>query len=408
MDRMGGKRAIIFGASGVSGWSFVNEILHDYPRSGIWDGVVALTIRPLKHEDALWPKDPRLQIVSGINLLDDQDTIETKLSENVQHIDQTTHVYYLAYKASTDLQQEYQDAVNMFKRSIIAIDRLSSSLEFVVLQTGAKMYGCHLLDNHPTDYIHVPLREDMPRLKAPYGDTLFYNAQLDWIAEYARDKTWNWCDTRPDIIVGFVPNQNAYSLAQSLGIFFALYAHIEGRGAAVPFPGTVKSWNAKSIDSSSDMIARQTIHLSLTLPISAKGEGFNTADSKAYSTWSVKWPQLCSYFGLTGTAPSAETPSSLEVRKYIHDHLDVWKKLEREYDLKRGVADSDLTFTGFEYFLLTQFDFDRQYDMTKMYSTPEDNCFTEERSTREAWYGVWDRMREARLIPRDVTRDSEA
>lgn len=31
-----GKRAIVFGASGVTGWSFVNEILHDYPEKGVW------------------------------------------------------------------------------------------------------------------------------------------------------------------------------------------------------------------------------------------------------------------------------------------------------------------------------------------------------------------------------------
>lgn len=147
-----------------------------------------------------------------------------------------------AYKASTDLQQELEDAVNMFKRSTIAVDRLSPALEFVVLQTGAKMYGCHLLEDRPKDYIHPPLAESMPRLKQPYHDMLFYHPQLDWIAEYAKNKKWNWCDTRPDIIIGFVPNQNFYSLAQSIGIFLALYAIVEGKGAEVPFPGTEKSW----------------------------------------------------------------------------------------------------------------------------------------------------------------------
>ncbi|EME77270.1 uncharacterized protein MYCFIDRAFT_42194 [Pseudocercospora fijiensis CIRAD86] len=392
---MSGKRAIVFGASGVTGWSFINEILHDYPQAAVWEGVVAMTNRPLEQEDSLWPADPRLQIVSGVNLLDSQETVEAKLKDYVQHVEEITHVFYLAYKASPDLQQEYEDAVNMFKRAIIAMDRLSPALEFCVLQTGAKMYGCHLLENHPTDYIHTPLREDMPRLRPPYGDMLFYHAQLDWIAEYARDKKWNWIDTRPDIIIGFVPNQNAYSLAQSLGIFLSLYAHVEGHGAILPFPGTAKSWNAKSNDSSSDMIARQTLHLSLTLPLSAKGEGFNVADSKDYSTWS-------------GTAPSADTPSRLEVRQYINDHLDEWKVLEKRYGLKSGVADSDLTFKGFEYFLLTQFDFDRQYDMTKMYSSPEENPFTEQRDTKEAWYGVFDRMRAGHLIPIDARKDSKA
>lgn len=122
-----------------------------------------------------------------------------------------------AFKASTDLQQELEDAVNMFKRSTIAMDNLSPALEFVVLQTGAKMYGCHLLGEHPTDYIHTPLSEDQPRLKQPYHDMLFYHPQLNWIKDYAKNKQWSWCDTRPDIIIGFVPNQNFYSLATVVG-----------------------------------------------------------------------------------------------------------------------------------------------------------------------------------------------
>lgn len=248
------------------------------------------------------------------------------------------------------MQKELEEAVQMFKASTMAMDKLSPALEFVVLQTGAKMYGCHLLDNHPTDYIHVPLSEDQPRLKDPYHDMLFYHPQLDWITEFAKDKKWNWCDTRPDIIIGFVPNQNFYSLGTVLGIYLALFATVEGRGADCPFPGTEKSWTAKSNDSSSDMIARQTIHLSLSMPERMKGEGFNVADAKTPSTWSVKWPALCSYFGLKGTGPPRYEAGQekLEVRKYINDHLDTWKKLEQEHGLKPGVADSDLTFKGFE------------------------------------------------------------
>ena len=90
-----GKRALVFGASGVTGWSFVNEILNDYPKKGIWDGVVAMTNRPLKQEDSFWPKDSRLQIVSGVNLLGSQEYIEKALKENVKSIEQITHVYYL-------------------------------------------------------------------------------------------------------------------------------------------------------------------------------------------------------------------------------------------------------------------------------------------------------------------------
>lgn len=90
-----GKRAIVFGASGVTGWSFINELLHDYPKQGIWEGVIAMTNRTLKQEDSLWPSDPRLQIVSGVNLLDTQEVVEEALKSKVVDLENVTHVYYL-------------------------------------------------------------------------------------------------------------------------------------------------------------------------------------------------------------------------------------------------------------------------------------------------------------------------
>jgi hypothetical protein len=303
-------------------------------------------------------------------------------------------LFTTAYKAQVDVDVELQENVSMFKRAVTAVDRLSPALEFVSLQTGAKHYGCHLLENHPTDEIHVPLSESMPRLKQPYQDKLFYYPQLDWLKEYAADKRWGWNDPRPDIIVGFVPNQNFYSLGSVLGVFLSLWREVHGEGSECPFPGSGKSWKALSIDSSADMIARQTLHVALTPPWSGrKGEAFNVADAQTPSRWEEKWPILCSYFGLQGVKLGHDNP--IEVRSYIKEHFADWAAMEKKYGLQSGHADSPRITPGFEYFLLTQFDFDRQYDMSKMYGTG----FTEERDTLQAWGLVFDRMRRAKIIP---------
>ncbi|KAK4971845.1 hypothetical protein LTR66_003500 [Elasticomyces elasticus] len=238
-----------------------------------------------------------------------------------------------------------------------------------------------------------PLQESFTDQKLPFMETTFYYPQLDWIRRYSKGKNWTWCDTRPDVIVGFVPNNNFYSLATSIGIFLALQAAINGVGFDCAFPGCAKSWVAKSNDSSSDMIARQTIHLSLNG--FGNGEGHNVADARKWENWESKWPKLCAYFGLKGTPPTEATTTVNKLRKYIYDHLADWRVLEKEHNLRTGIADSDITHEGFEYFLLTQFDFDRQYDMAKMYSTG----FTEERGIMETWGVVFDRMREAKIIP---------
>jgi hypothetical protein len=134
------KSALVFGASGVTGWSFINEILNDYPKPNIWKRAHALTNRPLSQEQSQWPNDPRLNIVSGIDLLSNsQESLEKTLQEQIPDISEVTHVYYLAYKADTDVQKELEEAVSMWKKAVIAVDNLCPALEFIVLQTGAKM-----------------------------------------------------------------------------------------------------------------------------------------------------------------------------------------------------------------------------------------------------------------------------
>jgi len=108
------KSALIFGASGVTGWAFVNEILNDYPKKGIWKNVHALTNRPLKREDSEWPSDPRLEIVSGIDLLKGgQSDLERDLETGIEGLSEVTHVYYLGMFLSPNAgaESEHRDVL---------------------------------------------------------------------------------------------------------------------------------------------------------------------------------------------------------------------------------------------------------------------------------------------------------
>jgi hypothetical protein len=53
--------------------------------------------------------------------------------------------------------------------------------------------------------INPPLREDNPRIPSPWGDEIFYYAQVDLIKEANKGKSWKWCEVRPDQIVGEYP-----------------------------------------------------------------------------------------------------------------------------------------------------------------------------------------------------------
>jgi len=224
---------------------------------------------------------------------------------------------------------------------------------------------------------------------------MFYYNQVDYLIKASKGKAWKYAEVIPDVIIGFVPNNNIYCLAQTLSTYLSLFAAVEGKGAEVAFPGTEQSWVIKSNDSSQDVVAKFAIWASLH-PEKTQGQRFNTADNAMPSSWSVKWPIICEYFGLKGTPPPAGG-SGPQPGKYIEEHLDQWKSLEKEKGLQTGRVGNERSFGGFQYFIMTMFNVDRQLDMKKVHDTwGKDKIETD---TKGAWWVAFDRFRKAKIIP---------
>jgi hypothetical protein len=224
---------------------------------------------------------------------------------------------------------------------------------------------------------------------------MFYYNQLDLMKFMSKGKTWSFCDIIPDNINGFVPNNNIYCLAQSLGIYLSLYRHINGEGAEVVFPGVTKSWTNLFHDSSQDITAKFAIYASLH-PEASAGESFNVADTYEPVSWSVKWSTICEYFGLKGVPPPADG-SGPDPTAYVADHFDQWKELEKQKGLQTGRAGNDRSVGIFPIFIMRMFDFDRQLDMSKMHKAW--GKAKEEVDTKTAWWTAFDRFRKAKIIP---------
>ena len=250
-------------------------------------------------------------------------------------------------------------------------------------------YGVHLLDQFPFKE-SLPLKESLPRIPEPFASQMFYYNQLDLLHSLSAGKNWTFCNVIPDVVVGFVPNNNVYCLAQCLVIYLTLYREIHGRGSTVVFPGTMKSWTIKSNDISQDVLARFAIYASLHPGATGAGS-FNVADSAQPSSWSRKWPVLCEYFGLKGLPPTdGPGPDPVE---FLIANASTWRELEKKYGLQTGRAGN---FGGYPHFLMTLFDFDRQLDLSKARKVWGS---TEEQTTADAWYRVFDRFRDARIVP---------
>lgn len=250
-----------------------------------------------------------------------------------------------------DPAKEIEINIKLLERAVLAIEHLSKNLKFVCLPTGTKAYGVHLIENFPFK-TELPLKESLPRIPEPYASEMFYYNQLDTLTTLARGKDWTWCEVIPDVIVGFVPNNNIYCLPQHLAIYLSLYRYINGAGAEVQFPGTTASYKNLFNDSFQDLIAKFSIYASLHPKELGNGERYNTSGSNTAVSWSEKWPLICEYFGLKGTAPSA-TGNGLQPYDYVTEHADQWNKLSEEKGLKGGRVGNDRSYGGFPYFIMT-------------------------------------------------------
>lgn len=105
---------------------------------------------------------------------------------------------------------------------------------------------------------------------------------------------------------GFVPSNNAMNLAQALGLFLSFFAHREGPGVKVPYPGPQVAYTALHTDVSQSLLARFHIYASLHPDLTAR-QSFNIGDDPSGVSWMAVWPRICAHFGLVGTGPTERT-----------------------------------------------------------------------------------------------------
>jgi len=290
----------------------------------------------------------------------------------------------VAYKPDVDPKAEFEINGQMIRRGIGALDVLAPRLHYVVVPTGTKGYGVHLREKP----FEPPYTEDLGRIPKKYADELFYYALVDAISEMQKGKTWSWCEVRPDIIIGFVPHDNAYNVGSYLTNYLSLYAYCEKKGAEVPFPGQPGSWTCKFTEGGQDSIARFSLYASLNAGKSKNSELYNIADCAEPQTWSSLWPMICSHFGLIGVPPlSQETPPLAE---YFASHLSELAELGEKYGTELELPFMMTT----EVSLFDSLTFDRQMSIQKVKGIG----FLEEESPEKVWGKFFERMGAAKRL----------
>ena len=379
------KHALILGASGISGWSLVSQAL-SYPTPTTFTSITGTTNRPLTIQEARLPNDSRIKLISGIDFSKSESEVKSSLESKIPHLGSVTHIFFVAYVAKPTYAELISVNSHFCQVAISALSSLCPALESVILQTGGKAYGVEFTEHIN---LHTPLMESSPRVPKPFADNIFYYHQYDIIKSLSETAKWTFTEVRPDVIVGFVPNDNAMDGARGIALYLTLYRHIHGEGAEVPFVGAEKAWTNKHTDTFQDILSRFEIHAALHPEVCGKGEAFNIADGPVV-TWSEKWPAFCKYFGLKGVGPKAGTLTAPEFAK---QNAQRWKEVEATHGLRKGLFEKyDWNFIDG---IAVAFDFDRPYDLSKARAAG----FTEQHDTIKSWTTAFDRLREAKVIP---------
>lgn len=227
----------------------------------------------------------------------------------------------------------------------------------------------------------------------PTPTTSSTTKQYDILARASQGKAWTFCEIRPDVIVGFVAQNNSMNMAQGLALFFSLYREVEGEGAEVCFPYGEEAWTALHTDSSADVLGRFHVFASLAPMERVAGRAFNVVDGPA-TTWRELWPRLAGYFGLLGVGPGSTGCEGEEgfVKRWVEERRGLWASLQERGRLRDGVLEG----TSFEFVDdVVILPVRRYFDSTAR----KEVGFVEERDQFDGYRIAFDEMRAAGTIP---------
>ncbi|KAL2062461.1 hypothetical protein VTL71DRAFT_6727 [Oculimacula yallundae] len=383
------NHALVFGASGVAGWGLVDEMLRNYPKEGTFSRATAVVNRPLNFEDTHWPAPhssrPQLELISGVNLLNG--TVEefaASLKDKIKDISSVTHAYYFAYKQDNDQAREVAINVGMLSRVTGAVNILCPTLKFFVFPSGTKGYGIQLPASQRP--FQAPFTEDM-RLPPSLSSENWYALFQEHLTTASANRSWTWCEVRPDAIIGFVPNGSTFNLAAHWATYLSAYLLLEGKGAKLPYPGSTAGFEAKFNDASASIVGRLSIYASLHPETCGGGRLFNIADQERPSSMAERWPLICEHFGLVGVPSVDEGRGALLPGEYLQANKDVLeKKGFKGVDVWKG---DFLDTYGF------YCNFDRQLSLAKI----REIGFLEERDPHRSWVESFERFKTAGMIP---------
>ncbi|UPJ58619.1 SDR family oxidoreductase [Bradyrhizobium sp. 192] len=285
----------------------------------------------------------------------------------------------------TSWLRQDSEAENIRVNSVMVrnlLDGLSNSgrtPRHVALVTGLKHYLGPFEAYGKGSLPQTPFREDQGRLDIAN----FYYAQEDEVFAAAERDGFSWSIHRPHTVIG-----KAVGNAMNMGTTLAVYATIcRETGRAFRFPGSQAQWDCLTDMTDARLLARHLLWA--TGAPGAANQAFNVVNGDVFR-WRWMWGQIANWFGLE---PGPFDGSILPLEEQMKHDAPVWRRIsERE-----GLAEPDLDRLSSPWH--TDADLGRPIEVVTDMSKSRRLGFTAYQPTDDAFFVLFKRLREARLIP---------
>jgi nucleoside-diphosphate-sugar epimerase len=351
------RRALVIGASGISGYNVAQRLLGDG-----WS-VSGISRRPPEGLDGLTP--------ILVDLQDRQGTIDALANESF------THAFYCTW-ARHATEAENCDVNGRMLQNVLDGMSASDDLAHVALVTGLKHYQGPF-ERYAERSQEAPFREDMGRL--PFEN--FYYTQEDILFEEAARHDFSWSVHRSHTLIGW-----ALGNAMNMGVTLAVYGTIcREQGRPFVFPGSPHSYSGITDVTDAELLADQMVW-SATTPAGAN-QALNTVNGDVFR-WRRLWQAIADELGATvgeyrGHARSLE--------EEMAGAEGVWDEIVARHNLLPRRLDQLASWWH------TDGDLGREVDSFADMSKSRTLGFAGFRQTDESWRSLIRRLREAHVIP---------
>ena len=229
-----------------------------------------------------------------------------------------------------------------------------------------RVYGAHL------GPFKTPARES----DSGVPGAEFNAAQLGWLSEFQRGKTWRWNAIRPGVVGSAVPG-NTMNLELSIALYVSL---CKAQGLPLRFPGAERTWHSIVDYTDSELLAEATLWTA-----TAQNQAFNVNNGDLWR-WSELWPLIARWFELE-CAP----PVRLSFQQLFHHYRAQWRDLAG-----KGLVEADILRLSDGTF--ADFVFGWHYDMSGDGSKLRRAWFSRMQATDEMFFDLFAQLRASGLF----------